>query len=327
MGRSKLNSIKTEKVLKEFTNERTSGEKRQARLASLLVFVATLVLIGLASIGRQLPKLWQKLSRPVTVVSQHASPTLIPTPPFEAQKKQIEASLEPLSGTYAVFYEELEGGQFLAINEKKPLPAASLIKLPVILALYQEAEAGRIDLTSHYSLKESDKRVGAGSLAYKPAGYEVSFREMARLMGQQSDNTAFHIVSRILGTEKIQALIDRLGMKQTSFSEQITTAADIALFWRQLYKGSLVNEKNKEEIFGHLTGSIWEERIPAGVPEEIKVAHKIGTLIGVITDAGIVFDKRPYILVIMNEDANELEAKKVLPELSRQIYELNQLDD
>jgi beta-lactamase class A len=321
--RSKLNSIETEKILKEFTNERTPKEKNQARLETLIIFLLTLLLIFLASAGREIPKLWQKINRPVTVVSQQFSPTATPTPGLDRERQTIEAMLEPLRGDYGIYYEDLTTGQSFAINGQKVFPTASIIKLPVILALYQEAEAGRIDLDSLYRLKASDKRTGAGSLAYKAEGYEISFRKMVQLMGQQSDNTAFHIVSRILGTEKIQSLIDRLGMKQTDFKEQTTTPADMALFWRQLYKENLVTEKNKQEIFSYLTDSIWEDRISAGLPEGIKSAHKIGTLVGVINDVAIVFAERPYILVVLNENANEIEAKKALPEISRKIYDLH----
>jgi beta-lactamase class A len=69
-----------------------------------------------------------------------------------------------------------------------------------------------------------------------------------------------------------------------------------------------------------LTGTIWEDRIPAGVPEGIRVSHKVGTEIGVLADAGIVFAPKPYVLVIMSKDVLEKEAKQALPEISRVIW-------
>jgi len=60
------------------------------------------------------------------------------------------------------------------------------------------------------------------------------------------------------------------------------------------------------------------------VPEGINVSHKIGTEVGVISDAGIVFGPKPFILVIMSQEVNEIEARKALPEITKKIYEMTQ---
>lgn len=327
MGRSSIKSLETEKILKDFKIERTPKEKRQARIVSLLVFVATLLLIGLASAGRFLPRIWEKVNTPVTVLSQKFTPippSPTPVPKFEEEKKTIKEILKPLRGNYGIYYEDLTTGDFWAINGDGLFETASLLKLPVIMTLYQGAEAGWINLETVYKLQAADKRDGAGSLAYKPNGFEITYRKMAELMGRQSDNTAFFVITKVLGAEKIQTTIDNLGMTKTSYAQQMTTLEDMALFFRQLYTGKAVVEKSKKEIYSYLSDSIWEDRIPAGVPEDIKVVHKIGTLIGVISDAGIVFAERPYILVIMTKDANEIEAKKALPEISKKVWEMNE---
>jgi len=81
-----------------------------------------------------------------------------------------------------------------------------------------------------------------------------------------------------------------------------------------------VNRENREELLSYLTKTAWEERIPAGVPEGVRVSHKVGTEIGVIADGGIVFAPKPYILVIMSKDVIEKEAKELLPRISGLIY-------
>lgn len=320
-------SLAPPKLLKKFSTENTRKEKRQVRLILLALFGLSVLAIGFATVYRELPSLWTKINEPTTVISQKytlALPTATPTPKLQQEKQAVEETIKPLRGKYGIYYQDLETKDYFEINGKEVFPAASLIKLPVILTLYREADAGKINLDEVYKLQAVDKREGAGSLVYKPVGYEISFRKTAELMGKQSDNTAFFILSKILGAEKIQETIDALGMKDTSFAEQKTTPEEIGLFFRKLYQERVVSEKGKEEILSFLTDTIWEDRIPAGVPKGIKVSHKIGTLPGVISDAGIVFSPKLFILVIMSDEANEIEAQKALPEITKKIYDLTQ---
>jgi len=320
-----LSSPTAKNLWQKLSSERTDKEKKQARIVLLFLFGLTVFLIAVALFARQVPSFLKQFNQPSVVVSQKftpITPIATPTPKLERQKGEVLKIIEPLRGRYGVFFQDLESNDSFAIAGQETFTAASLIKLPVLLTLYREAEAGRINLDEVYKLRNSDKVSGAGSLQYKPAGFEITFRQLAELMGQQSDNTAFNIVSQRLGEARIQELIDALGMTKTSFAKNETSPADIGLLFRKLYKEGIVYEKDKEEILGFLTNTIWEDRIPAGVPKGIKVSHKIGTEVGVISDAGIVFAKKPFILVIMSQEANEIEAKKALPEITRKIYDL-----
>ncbi len=312
---------------KRFPASKTSSEQKQIRFVLGLLFGITIGLVFLAIGYREAPKIWQKINQPKLVASERLTPVLptaTPTPWFNDQKKIIEAMLEPLRSKYGVFYEEIESKNSFGINDKEVFTAASLIKMPVLITLYREAEIGSINLGETYKLQASDKRGGAGALQYKPAGFEISYRKMAELMGKQSDNTAFWIITQKLGGEKIQNTISALGMKNTSYADSLTSPVEMGLLFRKLYLEKIVSEKSRDEILSFITDTIWEDRIPAGVPKGTVVAHKIGTEIGVISDAGIVFAPKPFILVIMTDGANEIEAKKALPEITKKIYEMTQ---
>jgi len=306
--------------------ENLDSEKKRARWILVCLFLGTIFFTFLSIIFREFPKWIERLSKTDAVVSkqfiQTSTPT--PTPKLTKEKKEIEKILEPLRGEYGVYFEDLTTKDSFEINGSRKFTAASLIKLPVMLAFYKEAEKGNINLDQIYKLQATDIRGGAGSLQYKPAGYSISYRKMIELMGQQSDNTAFNIISRTLGATKIQAVIENLGMRNTSFAENETSPEDIGIFFRKLYSEKVLTNENRNELLNFLTNTIWEDRIPAGLPKGIKVAHKIGTEVGVISDAGIIFAPKPYILVIISENVNEIEAKKVLPEISKKIFELRE---
>lgn len=250
---------------------------------------------------------------------------LFPTPTSslktEEAVQKITDLVKSLKGSYGVYVFNLTTKHFYGIKENDIFTAASLTKLPVLLTLYQQAEKGQVSLEGRYVLREQDKRPGAGSLQYQPAGKTFSYRQLAELMGQQSDNTAFMVLRRILTDVKIQATIDSLGLSKTSLTKDETTPADIGLLFRKLYGGSIVSREHRDEILSFLMKIAFEDRIPAGVPEGIKVAHKIGNEIGVFSDAGIVLTEKPFILVIMSKNALEREAKEALPEITKAVWE------
>ena len=252
------------------------------------------------------------------------TPTPTPTPPPRKTDEiigKVSQQTKNLRGTYGVYVYNLTGKYFYGFNENEIFTAASLIKLPVILTLYQEAEKGNVNLETKYTLRQEDKRAGAGSLLGRPVGTVYTYRKLAELMGKQSDNTAFTALKRILGEKKIQVTIDDLGMSKTSLPRNETTPADIGLFFRRLYGGSIVTREHRDEILGFLTDTIYEDRIPAGVPEGTRVAHKIGTETGIFSDGGIVFAPRPFILVILSKSALEKEAKTALMEITKAVWE------
>lgn len=288
------------------------------RKAIFILFLATFLLSGLFLLWG---KTSEKKEEPIRVLKE-AGPA--PTASEESREKTIAKVREKtrgLQGEYGFYVYNLVGRYQYGDRQNKVFQAASLIKLPVMLALYQEAEAGRLDLEEKYTLQNEDKLTGAGSLQHKPAGTVVTYRQLARSMGKQSDNTAFGIVRKKLGDEKIEETIKALGMERTSLERNETSPYDIGLFFKKLYAGGVVSRTSRDEIIEALTETAFEDRIPAGVPEGVKVAHKIGTEAGNCSDAGIVFSSKPFVLVVMSKNASQDQALAVTPEITRIVFE------
>ena len=239
-----------------------------------------------------------------------------------AQKavSEFDGKTKNLSGIYGVYVVNLTDGYSFGIYEDTIFQAASLIKLPVIAAAYLEEEKGNLDLEATYKLKNSDKVEGAGSLYLKSVGYEITYRDLIRLMGKQSDNTAFRIMRNILGDATINKVVKDIGMESTSLVKNETTPKDVGLFFQKLWKGEIVNTQDKDEILNYLTDTSFESWLAAGVPKEVRVAHKYGREVNVVNDAGIVFAPKPYVVVILSKGVVEREADENFPELSRIIY-------
>ncbi|OGM25681.1 hypothetical protein A2962_03875 [Candidatus Woesebacteria bacterium RIFCSPLOWO2_01_FULL_39_61] len=300
------------------------------RLLVLLVLILTAgtsSFLALQSRGWKLPGL-PRLKIPSISIPFLGEKTII----IEGDKKNqgmkekatvaFKSMTKELSGVYGLYVLRLDDGSNYGVNENEIFQAASLIKLPVIFAMYKEAEGGNIDLDNKYRLKRTDKVAGSGSLYQKSEGYLITYREMVRLMGKQSDNTAFNILVKLLGKDKIESVIKELGMIQTSLDKNETTPEDVGIFFDRLYNGNLISDASTNEILEDLTDTIYEDWLVAGIPGVIRVAHKYGRELHIVNDAGIILSDKPFVLVIMSKGIVEKEADEIFPVITRAVYEI-----
>ena len=137
---------------------------------------------------------------------------------------------------------------------------------------------------------------------------------------QAADNTAFNIAKRILGEEKILAVMADINLPSALFTDDESTPEDVGYFWKLLYGGDYVSEETKDALLGYMTDTIYENWIAKDIP--VRVAHKYGTLIHIRNDAGIVYAQKPYVLVVMSKGIVEKDADVVIPHISNYIYQI-----
>jgi len=328
---SSLKDLKPENRKKRKEPPKPWGKKeRQGILLFFLLTVAVAVILSLASRSWKLPG-FPRISFPdihlfttkTFVVTPSGKPDVLKY--WNNKETEIinyfESATKELTGNYTFYFQDLTDNYAFGTRENEIMTAASLIKLPVLATLYQEAEKGLIDLEQKYVLKAADKIGGSGSLYNQPAGTVLSYRQLAQLMANQSDNTAFNVIRKLLGDEKINETITKLGMVDTSLAENETSAKDIGLFFAKLYQGEIMNSENQEELIKALTGTSYEAWIARDIKDVI-VAHKFGREINVTNDGGIIFANHPFVLVIMSEGIVYRESDEAIPSMAFKIYSL-----
>ncbi len=237
---------------------------------------------------------------------------------------QLESMVLEIIGedrnNWAIWVENLENDFSWSFQEKKIFPAASLIKLLTIAALYQAIESGEYPLEQEIALTKEDVRGGVGNLKNQPAGEKFNLKELAFLSLNRSDNTAFTMIRKLLTDQTISRNTFSLGLINTSLEENTTTAQDIALFFKLLYQNDLFEKETTDKFINHLTNTAFEEQIPQGIP--VKVAHKVGVELNSLADAGLILvpQKKPIILVFLTKDLNQTKAQETMIKLSQEIY-------
>jgi len=305
---------------------------KKERMVVFWIFFITIALSGVLSIYSRKGKVsgFPRVVLKVPNISIFKEDTIVVGNNSDEYQKQQDISADiiaqfdkatyGLNGLYAFYVIDLQNNFSFGKNYNEEMQAASLMKLPVMAAFYIQKEEGIIDEDTIYTLKESDKRTGAGSLASKPAGTKISYRELIELMCKQSDNTAFYIIRNLVGDDKINEAINQIGMVSTSLEDFTTTPADIGIYFEKLYSGEIIAKDDKDEMLNFLTDTIYEDWIAAGIPG-VRVAHKYGREVHCVNDAGIVYADKPFVLVIMSDGIVEKEADAVIAPLSGMIFQ------
>lgn len=140
----------------------------------------------------------------------------------EALDNAMRPMLEGHQGVVTVAIKHLETGETFTFDADRPMPSASMIKLPVMLAAYRSALRGQLSLDEKIELKESDKVPGSGLLSeHFTPGTELTLRDAIRLMMGWSDNTATNLVIEAIGRADKDADGDTAGAKGINSVNQL----------------------------------------------------------------------------------------------------------
>ena len=244
-----------------------------------------------------------------------------------ALEDKLRDIAEKHAGRYGVVVLDPTSGKKASVDAGEKFGAASIGKLPTLLSLYEAAGSKKIDLDEKISILPSDvQSYGSGVLQNYPLGTRVTLRKTAFLLVNESDNTAWMMLERRLGKSRIQEDIDRLGARNTDYEERSTIPNDVLLMLQKITDHSFTSEKLSDEMLKAMTDTYLEDRIPAGLPSDVRIAHKTGTYAGSYGDAAIVFPERKnsdkhYFVVILVNDSQEADARDAMREMARASYE------
>lgn len=239
------------------------------------------------------------------------------------------------------YYRDLNNGQWIGVNEKEEFSPASLLKVPVLFGLLKTAENNPVMLEKKIVLNRKNYQNGlTQNIVFDnnlEDGKEYSLLEIAKSMIVKSDNVSANILVDLVDEKYIKGIFESIGVPYLNTRDEIAVRVkDYAAFFRVLYNASYLNREMSELALSILSESEYNNGLRAGVPSDIKIAHKFGerALVGVLPtggsdvqevqlhDCGIVYyPKKPYIICIMTRGQDFSQQENAIAELSKFIYE------
>lgn len=247
--------------------------------------------------------------------------------------------------TIAVSYHDLATGESYGRNDRAVFHAASTMKVPVMLGIFEAVTRGELRLDqpvlvrnqftsildrSAYALESGEDSDPA---LYEEIGRPLPLENLVRRMITRSSNLATNIVIELIGAKRVMALMKQIGANDIQVLRGVeddkayragmnntTTAHDLMLVFKTLGQRKAISRQASEMMLDILAAQEFNDGIPGGLPPGTPVAHKTGSITGIAHDAGLVNGE--YVLVVLTKGFRKTEdAEKVIAAISRLVWE------
>lgn len=269
---------------------------------------------------------------------------------LSALKEKLEKEIQVSKGIFAVAFKEIgnDENQF-AINGEEVFHAASTMKTPVMVEVFKQSLAGKFSLQDSLLVKNEFKSIVDGS-SYSLDVKDDGDDKIYFLIGQKrmiydliydmitvSSNLATNLLIEFVGPENVTQTMKEYGLEKIKVLRGVedlkayelgwnntVTADDLMKLYELIATHQILSKQICEEMIKILLDQKFKDKIPKYLPENVKVAHKTGSISKVEHDSGIIFlpDGRKYILVILSKQLDDNEkGKETIARISKFIYD------
>ncbi len=253
-------------------------------------------------------------------------------------KEEAAGNAESIS----VFFRDLDTRRWFGVNENANFYPASLAKLPIAMMIYKAAEINKQTLDLDLPITDSDIALNKGQ-HYVPEsslenGKSYPVQELVKRMLVYSDNAPVNPLLNASATLQ-EPIFSDLGVYTMPNGDDPgrwdITAKNYSNLFRILYNASYLRPEYSNTILGQLSESTFKKALAAGVPDDVRIAHKFGETstkdestgksFVMLNDCGIVYEKdSPYILCVMTRGEKHEDLERIVREISEKVYRFDQ---
>ncbi len=276
----------------------------------------------------------EKTEKVATAPSQPALPTLELSEEIAPLKAQIQAAIAPLTQlTPGVMVVDLDTHAFLDVNASTAFAAASTIKFPVLVAFFQDVDAGKIRLNEMLTMRQDLIATESGDLQYQPPGSQFLALEVVTKMITVSDNTATNmIIDRLGGKEVLNQRFQAWGLTNTMIQNPLpdlngtntSSPKDMTTLMSMVNSGQMMSSRSQERMLDIMRHVITDSLLPRGLGDGATIAHKTGDIGSMVGDTGMVdmpTGKRYLISVLVKRPFNDDRAQNLIRRISTLTYQ------
>jgi beta-lactamase class A len=224
-----------------------------------------------------------------------------------------------------VYIQDATTGAWLGINENGHFIPASLLKVPIAMAIHKEVEMGALSFDDELIARAEDIDSEAGVPDRYTVGNSYKVRDLLDWMLKLSDNTAKNMLKGSLDPEDINSVFTHVGIDNpytADFGSQYVSPRQYERMFKALYFSTYLKAENSQALLNLLTDTRVEGLLSARLPWEIQIAHKYGERPDSLHDCGIVYHRKtPYFICLMTQGIDISQARDLMSAVSLEVYD------
>lgn len=260
--------------------------------------------------------------------------------------KDLIATIKPeieSHGIWGIDFRDIDTNETWQFNHDMPFTAASVIKLPIMVAAFKAYENKDFAFSDMMTLKREEQVGGSGVLQHMAPGTKLTIYDVMTLMIIQSDNTATNMIIDLLGIDMIQETIDGLELHDSIITNKLmivstsrkgpnlVSAEDMGKLLTNIVRGGVVSEfacdhmidiMKKQQINDCLPGNLPDaDAGPVGSLPKWELAHKTGTVTDITHDVGIFYvGGRTFVASVLSKNIDNRAARRIHMSIGDAIY-------
>lgn len=258
-------------------------------------------------------------------------------------QEKIESRIKAAKGTWSIAVEDTNEGASFSLNGNEAFYAASIIKVPIMAAVFAAAEEGSIRLGDRLPLRKDDIVGGSGVLQFMSPGIKLPIYDLITLMIIQSDNTATNLLIDLVGMEKIQAVMSGMGMERSEIHHKLMivqanrvnsneiTASDVNALLTRIARGQCVSLHASEQM----TRIMKQQQLSNGLIDKLpkinspivgaipdwEFAGKTGNVDGIMHECALLYVRgRCMAVTVLSKACPEDEARELIAQIGNDVY-------
>ena len=250
----------------------------------------------------------------------------------------FESSIRSLEGEAGIIFKSLDGdiSYDFELNADKVMPAASIIKLPILWSVMQKVGYGEIALSDMIPVQDGDMFGEYDAQHHPLTASEYAVGDLCRLMIDLSDNLASNMLIRLVGMENINLEIKKCGLKHTVLQrkfldfetqargfENYTTPNESVKMVTLMLDSEKRGLKIGDEMLEILAGQCDKNYLSQYMPDTFKFAHKTGHIPGTMHNVGIITTskQKKYISAVMTTKLkSDVEGLRFLNTVGEEVF-------
>lgn len=259
--------------------------------------------------------------QPAPLSAQSAAPTDMRAPADTAALRHALDSLANAHhGTVGYSVTDLDNGDHLSYRGDETFPTASLIKVGILVTLYDQVAKGRISLDDPVTVLRIDQVPGSGIIQFLHNGITLSIHDAAWLMTIISDNTGTNLILDRIGIRPVWDKMESLGLHHTKVHAKVfkrytsvamdsaikyglgvTTPNEMAHLFELLAAGKAVSPSADSAMLDILEHNE-DQQLMQRYLDGVRAAHKTGADDSVRTECSLFYLRHRVVACVLTKD-------------------------